>query len=128
MNQIDFAVWAPSKEIWLQSWIAAGILDADGNAAPGYSDRIETTADTWPGIILKAGEPVAGWHCNVRVAGTLAAQFPSTEAAWQWAIATFGLTQQPADTVTGFPAGWRSPQGVTYCDPASFSSPSNVWA
>lgn len=126
-NIIDFAIWAPDQATWLESWIAAGILDADGNPTEQYSDHIATTAGTWPGVVTKNGAAVTGWHCNVRVAGALAARFPDVATAWQWAVVTFGLSQQPADPATGFPAGWRSPQGVTYCDPTEFRSPSNVW-
>lgn len=40
----------------------------------------------------------------------------------------FVITEQPADQTTGFPAGYRNADGVTYCDVRDLSSPSNVWA
>jgi hypothetical protein len=131
---IDFGVWAPSEAVFWQTWIDAGICTAPHVFAAAYAG-IQTNAATWPGIVETAeGEPVPGWHTNVRVAGPLVAAFtagrPATGTVWERtnAAAVFGLTSQPADPDTGFPAGMRSSSGVTYCDPSAFASPSNVWA
>lgn len=139
---IHFGVWAPDEETFWQSWIEAGIVEVvDGQRrykAP-YAGHIDTTT-SWDGRVRKEGVVVPGWHTNVRVWGPLEAQFaqglPQYDEdghllpVWQrtHAAAYFGLTQQPADEATGFPAGYRSAAGVTYADVADFSSPSNVWA
>lgn len=140
---IIFGVHAPDEATFWQSWVEAGIVEiVDGKRrlkAP-YAGNMDTTADSWGGIITKDGEVVPGWHCNVRVWGDLEQQFifglaQADEAGallsiWQrtHAATFFGLTLQAADETTGFPAGYRSAAGVTYADTADFSSPSNVWA
>jgi hypothetical protein len=116
---------------------------------------ISTTADSWHGkIISNPGNPeadppvaptyISGWHCNVIVYGPSLID-PTMEGSltygldqhdadgnlksiWDrtWADLVFSLTPQPADPTTGFPAGYRNATGVTYCDPAEFSSPSNI--
>ena len=43
-----------------------------------------------------------------------------------WAAEVFGLTAQPADPETGFPAGMRNTAGVTYADPMDIHTPTNV--
>ena len=70
----------------------------------------------------------------MRVFGALESSFkagcPEVGTIWErtHAAQAFGLSLQPADPVTGFPAGMRSPSGVVYADTNDFSSPSNVWA
>lgn len=130
---IAFGVWAPDEATFWQSWIDAGICSAPNVFTPEYRG-IEVTT-TWPGIVINGeGEPVPGWHCNVRVVGPLEAEFtyglPQEGTIWErtWAAEVFGLTPQESDPVTGFPAGYRNGSGVTYADPAAFLSPSNVWA
>lgn len=131
---IEFGVWAPDQDTFWSTWIAAGIATEAGLLAASYADCIQTTAGSWDGIVSHAGVPVPGWHCNVRVFGALEAQFtaglPQTGSIWERtrAAQVFSLTQQPADPVTGFPAGMRSQTGVVYADAADFTSPSNVWA
>jgi len=141
---ILFGVWSPDQSTFWQSWIGAGIATEPGVLAPTYAQCVQTTADSWHGIVAKQTgtdgdgnpvlEPVPGWHCNVRVFGAVEAQFtaglPQTGSIWERtrAAQVFGLTEQPADPETGFPAGMRSPAGVVYADCNDFSSPSNVWA
>jgi len=131
---IEFGLWAPSREAVIQSWVAAGILDVNGIPTPDYSG-VQMT-DSWPGII----DGVAGYHCNVRVSGPLVAEMtyglPQHDAGGNlldvfdrtWAAQIFQLTAQPADPVTGFPAGMRNSAGVTYCDIRDIVTPSCVWA
>jgi len=129
-------VWAPDEATFRQSWIDAGIL-ADG---PGYQftadyPGVEITATQgWPGII----EGVPGWHCNVIVTGPLVDELTYGLAQRgddgellsvfdrTWATHIFALTEQPADEVTGFPAGYRTSSGVTYCDMRDLATPANV--
>lgn len=85
-------------------------------------------------------EPVPGWHANVHVYGDLAAEMTYGLAQTDvdgnmldvfdrtWATHIFALTEQSADPVTGFPAGYRNSDGVTYCDSRDLSSPTCVWA
>lgn len=95
---IRFGVWSPSRAIWEQSWITAGIfepqLDEDGQPtgrlqfSEPYRGQIQHNADSWPGIITKVDGVyedgveitppvlVPGWHTNVIVYGeSLLAQF-----------------------------------------------------
>lgn len=131
---IQFGVWSPDQATFWASWVQAGIATEAGTLAPTYQDGIQTTAGSWDGIVSHAGVPVPGWHCNVRVFGAIEQQFtaglPQTGSIWvrTRAAQVFGLTQEPADPDTGFPAGMRSQSGVVYADAADFSSPSNVWA
>lgn len=133
---IEFGVYAPDEETFWQSWQSAGIVDEDRRFKPEYFNGVQTTAGAWSGQI----EGVNGWHCNVRVYGPLAAEMtyglPQTDANGNlldifdrtWAAEVFQLTEQPADPTTGFPAGYRNSNGVTYADSRNFSSPANVWA
>lgn len=152
---IEFAVWAPDEETFRQSWIAAGILqDEDGYVySPAYSGVECSATQGWNGLIIKTpavldedGNEVTpavmvdGWHCNVRVTGQLVAEMThglsqytaggSLKSVFDrtWATHIFQLNQQPADTATGFPAGYRSAQGVTYSDMAKINTPANVRA
>lgn len=136
---IEFGVWAPSEAAFFDSWIAAGICDAERRLSPPYDTCVATTAGTWQGVVARDGEPVAGWHCNVRVWGAVEASFTSGIEQYDehgnlrdalertWAADAFSLTEQPADPATGFPAGWRSPSGVVYTDSRNFTSPACVW-
>jgi hypothetical protein len=148
---ITFGVWAPDEATFWASWQAAGIVDANRNFKPEYSNGIQLTT-SWGGQVVKTpavmdgmtvvtpAVMVPGWHCNVRVYGQLEAEFTyglaQTDANGDvkdifdrtWAAEVFTLTEQAADPVTGFPAGYRNSQGVTYTDARNFSSPSNVWA
>lgn len=135
---ILFDVWAPSAQVFWQSWIDAGICSAPGVYRAPYAGCVETTADNpltaWPGIVFREGVAVPGWHVNVRVGGVIEASFragcPDVGTIWETthAAEAFSLTRQAADPVTGFPAGMRSSSGVVYADAAAFSTPSNVWA
>lgn len=156
MSTIDFAVWAPDEATFWQGWIAAGIVDADHNPTPEYANGFvisDQTSQGWTpsratGQMIDDGEgnmfpemaPVPGWHANVRVYGDLAAEMmyglnQTDEDGTMldvfdrtWATHVFQLTEQPADPVTGFPAGFRNTDGVTYCDSRDLSSPTCVWA
>lgn len=148
MTDIRFGVWAPSEAEFWSSWVARGICTEPGVFAPAYAGCLQTTARTWPGVVFRTqpvvdvetheivtpAEVVPGWHCNVIVTGALVEQFtagcPATGTIWErtHAAAVFGLTEQPEDPETGFPAGMRSAAGVTYCDAEAFTSPANVWA
>lgn len=147
---INFGVWAPDEATFWSSWQAAGIVDASRDLNPGYTEM--QIATSWPGIVVKTPAVmdgmtvvtpavlVPGWHTNVRVYGSLAAQFtaglPQTDAQGALlplftrtrAAQVFGLSPQAADPDTKFPAGMRNSTGVTYCDVTEFKSPSNVWA
>lgn len=137
---ILFGVWAPSEQVFWDTWIAAGICAAPHEYLPPYAGCVDTTAGAWAGIVYKNGVPVPGWHVNVRVYGDveelMRAGKPQCDAEgnpldlWQSTRATeiFQLSNQPADAATGFPAGMRAASGVTYADARAFSSPSNVWA
>ena len=140
--KLFFCIWSPDMATFLQSFQAAGILDQDGNPVGQYAGSIELST-SWNGIVTKQtgvdanGNPiietVPGWHCNVRVSGAIAEQFtaglPQEGTIWERtrAAQAFAITLQPADPVTGFPAGMRNAQGVRFADPSEFSSPSNVW-
>lgn len=157
MSTIDFCVWAPDEATFWAGWIAAGIvaLDPDtGRHVPTAEYRngfviSDQTSQGWvptrpTGAVDDDGnpimEPVPGWHANVRVYGDLAAEMTyglnQVDADGNvldvfdrtWATHVFQLTQQPADPVTKFPAGYRNSDGVTYCDTRDLKSPSNVWA
>jgi len=153
---IDFGVWSPDEATFWASWITAGIALEPYKLAPGYTGMSLSTQSQQGWTPTKATGnmvqdafgnqvpervPVSGWHCNVRVydpqliamfthgldqtdeQGNIKPLFDRT-----WAKEVFQLTEQPADPTTGFPAGFRNSQGCTYCDVASFSSPSNTWA
>lgn len=146
MSEIRFGVWAPSKAVFVQSWLDAGIFDLDAETgdprvAPAYTG-IETNMASWDGLVSRTpgGVAVPGWHTNVVVYGpALIAQFtyglPQTEvdgnllSVWQrtHAATAFGLTYRDANAETGFPAGYQSAEGVTYADAAAFTSPANVF-
>lgn len=147
---IEFSLWSPDEATFWQSWIDAGICSAPREFTAAYpgimiSDQssqgwtpTRATGEIVDGVPVMA--PVPGWHANARVHGPLVAEMTygleQTDEDGNllsvfdrtWANLIFHLTQQPADLATGFPAGWRSATGVTYCDPRYFSSPSNVWA
>jgi hypothetical protein len=148
MSEITFAVHAPSAESFWQSWIAAGICTAPHEYADGYRDHIEVR-DWGSGQItsttLVDGEPVTvvkpGWFANVRVTGTVAAQFmaglPQTDAEgnmlplWErtHAASAFGLEWRDRDETTGFPAGYvRYTEGgvVAYTDMSQIATPYEV--
>lgn len=151
MSRIDFALWSPTEATFWQDWTTAGIVTEPYQFTPSYPGIIisDQTKQGWvptraTGQLDQDGRPimeaVPGWHANVRIEGPLVDQFtaglPQTDAQGKLlplfqrthATAFFGLTQQPADATTGFPAGMRSKTGVHYCDPTTFKSPSNVWA
>lgn len=156
---LDFAVWAPDRQTFDQSWINAGIFERDdqGNIRftpeyPGISISAqdeEGWAPTRPtGQIIDDGtgnmiaevEVVPGWHANVRVSGAVADAM--TQGLNQYdadgnlkniferthAVDVFGLTEQPLDPATNFPAGYRNSTGVTYADLVDLKSPTNCWA
>lgn len=138
--KLFFGCWSPSEAVFWQSWISAGICTAPNEFASRYAGQVEVST-SWSGIVAKAdGTTVPGWHCNVRIEDALAEEFAyglnqiDAEGVMlplfdrTWAAEVFGLTYQPADPVTGFPAGMRDNTGVTYADPAAFRSPSLVWA
>ncbi len=137
---INFGVWAPSQEVFWQTWIDAGICSAPGEYVPPYLGGVDTTAGAWDGIVYKNGNAVPGWHCNVMVFGALSDLMSqglspcdvagNPKSVWDRTHAKdfFQLTLEPANPETGFPAGYRSPSGVTYADAASFTSPANAWA
>ena len=142
---IDFAVRAPDEATFWQAWENAGIVgyDAERNrefAAEYREIAISSqTSDGWVPT-RSDGEIVPGWHANVRVYGDLALQMtaglPQYDADGNLldvfqrthAVQVFGLTEQPTDPVSGFPAGYRNSTGVHYADTAHLKSPSNVWA
>lgn len=150
---IEFAIWSPDEATFRQSWIDAGILlDQPGYVfAPEYPGIEITATQRWGGTIVKTPAVVdesfnvitpavivAGWHCNARVTGQVAAEMSygieqyDAEGSLKnvfdrtWATNVFALSEQPADPVTGFPAGYRNTQGVTYADPRDISTPANV--
>jgi hypothetical protein len=148
---LTFGIWSPDEATFWTSWRNRGIVDAQNNFMPEYSNGIQLTT-SWGGQVVKTpavmdgttvvtpAVMVPGWHCNARVFGSLEQQFiyglNQVDENGQlldifdrtWAAEVFGLTEQPADPDTGFPAGWRNGVGITYTDSRNFSSPSNVWA
>ena len=137
--KIDFAVWAPDEATFWQSWIARGICTAPYQWTPDYpgiqiSDQIQ---QGWTPT-REDGSPVPGWHANVRITWPLVAEFTHSLAQYgedgdllplferTWAAEVFGLTAQPADNETGFPAGMRNSSGVTYADARDIHTPTNV--
>ena len=137
--KIDFAVWSPTEEVFWNSWIARNICTAPYQWTPDYpgiqiSDQIQ---QGWTPM-REDGSPVPGWHANVRITGPLVAEFThmleqygedgDLLPLWDrtWAAEVFGLTDQPADPETGFPAGMRNTAGVTYADPMDIHTPTNV--
>jgi len=139
--KIDFAVWAPTEETFWQSWIARGICTAPYQWTPDYPgiQISDQTAQGWTPM-REDGSHVPGWHANVRITGPLVAEFTHTLEQYDedgdllplfdrtWASEVFGLTAQPADPVTGFPAGMRNSTGVTYADLRDIRTPANTWA
>ena len=151
---IDFGVWAPDEATFWASWEAAGIIEYDVDGNRHYTAEyqgIEVTS-SWPGIVTKTPAVededgniitpavlVSGWHCNVRVTGPLVAEMTyglpqhnedgtlKDVLMRTWAMQLFGLEWSEADPVTGFPAGCRNADGITYSDTRNFSSPDNVW-
>lgn len=91
------------------------------------------------GNLVEEELPVDAWHANVRVMGPLVDQMtagkPQVDAEGNplsvfdrtWAVQIFNLTWREADPTTGFPAGYRSAQGVQYADPRDLKTPTNVW-
>lgn len=138
-GQIDLAVWAPDQQTFWSSWKQAGIVDAQRAFTPEYPG-IQVSDQTTQGWTPTDhdGNPVPGWHANVRVAGPLVQEFtyglnqtgengdvlPLFERTW--AAEVFGLTEQPADPQTGFPAGMRNSAGVTYADTRDIRTPTNI--
>ena len=155
-NILDFGVWAPTEQVFWDSWITAGICTAPRVFSPGYGgiQISDQTSQGWTptkatgnmitdafGNLVPERVPVSGWHANVRVydpalIAELTYGLAQTDAQGNllplfdrtWAKEVFQLTEQPADPITGFLAGFRNSQGVTYADVRDFSSPSNVWA
>ena len=156
-NTLSFGVWAPDEATFWQSWVTAGICTGPWQFTAEYAGKLQLSTQTqqgWTptkatgnmvqdamGNLVPERIPVPGWHANVRVfdPATIAQftwQRPQTDAQGNllplfdrtWAAEVFQLTPQAADPVTGFPAGYRNTQGVTYADPNDFSSPTNVWA
>jgi hypothetical protein len=153
---IEFGIWASDEATFWDSWIAAGIATAPYAIASGYSNSLILSTQSqqgWcptratgqmveglGGVMVPEIVPVAGWHANVRVSGPLEVEFTyglaqrdedgAPVSMWDrtWAKEVFGLTYQESNPETGFPAGYRSAQGVVYCDIADLSSPTNVWA
>lgn len=153
---LDFRCWAPDEATFWASWITAGIATAPYTLAAGYQGISLSTQSQqgWTptkatgnmvqdafGNLVPERVAVPGWHTNVRVYDpALIAEFTyglnQTDANGQllnlfdrtWAKEVFQLTEQPADPVTGFPAGFRNSSGVTYADVRDFSSPTNTWA
>lgn len=136
---IQFGVWAPSEQVFWDTWIAAGICSAPHEFLPPYAGSVDTNASSWDGIVYKNSVAVQGWHTNVRVYGDveemMRAGRPQCDengdplSVWDStrAMQVFQLTEQPADPATGFPAGRRSASGVVYADVRDFSSPANVF-
>lgn len=136
---IEFAVWAPDRDTFWNSWIKAGICSAPSEYLPPYRNCVTTMDEAWDGTVFKNGELIPGWHTNVWVQGDLEdlmrAGKPQCDAngdpvsLWEStrAMDFFQLTLQPADPVTGFPAGRRSASGVVYADVRDFSSPANMF-
>lgn len=132
---IYFGVWAPSEQVFWQSWIDAGICNEQRVFAQGYAGYIDISDQTVQGWIpTRDGVVIPGWHANIRVWGALEAEFtygrPQTGSVWDrtWAKEIFLLQEQPASEETGFPAGYRNSVGVTYTDSTDFTNPRNVWA
>lgn len=140
MTEIRFAVWAPDEATFWASWQQAGIVDAERNVMPEYSNGFaisDQTSQGWRPVDAD-GIPVPGWHANVLVYGDLAAEMiyglrqtdeygvPLDVFDRTWATHIFQLTYQDADPETKFPAGYRSSQGVTYCDARDIKTPTNV--
>lgn len=152
---LSFGVWAPSEDIFWQSWIARGICTKPYTFAQGYSG-IETTT-SWGGIVTQTPaviDPktmqvitpavlVPGWHTNVRVTNPDIVsqmtygleQVDSKGKQYNLWLRTraaqfFGLTPVATDPTTKFPMGMMGDPkfGVRYCDPSAFVSPRNVWA
>lgn len=139
-NEIPFALWSPDEDVFWNSWIIAGICTEPHVYTPEYPGIFmsDQTSQGW--IPKKNGEIVLGWHANVYISGPLVEQFtyglPQFDQDGNllplfdrtWAAEVFRLTEQPADPVTGFPAGFRNADGVTYCDIRDLKSPTNVRA
>lgn len=134
---ITFALRSPSRDVFIQSWQNAGILDAGEALTPAYANDVQIDEI---GTIEKNGTPIAGWHCNVRVFGAteqaMTAGLPQVAEDGSpiplfertRAALVFGLTQRDADPVTGFPAGMRDVANISYCDLSDINTPSRVWA
>ena len=139
--KIDFAVWSPDEETFWSSWQARGICTAPYAWTPDYPG-IQISDQTQQGWtpMREDGSPVPGWHANVRITGALVWEFTNGLEQYDaegnelplfertWAAEVFGLTAQPADNETGFPAGMRNSAGVTYADPRDIRTPANTWA
>jgi hypothetical protein len=137
---IEFAVWAPDRDTFWNSWIKAGICSAPSEYLPPYRNCVTTMDEAWDGTVFKNGELVPGWHTNVRVMGELEEQMragmPQCDAEgnplsiWEstGAIEAFRLEWKDKDEVTGFPRGYRSTDGVVYADIKDIKSPSIMFA
>lgn len=148
---LEFGIWSPDEMTFWQSWITAGICTAPCEWTPEYSDLIQLT--DWhsgripipathdeEGNVVTPASLKAGWFANCRVSRSLALEFTHGREQYDaegnlldifdrtWAAEVFGLSEQPANLETGFPAGWRNSLGVTYTDMRNILTPYNVWA
>ena len=136
---IQFGVWAPTEQVFWDTWIEAGICSAPNEYVAPYAGCADTTSTAWDGIVYKNGAAVPGWHTNVRVYGDLEelmrAGKPQCDengdplSLWESTRAreVFRLTWRDADPETNFPAGYQSPSGVVYADINDLKSPSVVF-
>jgi hypothetical protein len=147
MSEINFAVRAPDEATFWSSWQAAGICTAPHEYTPEYRDHIEVR-DWGSGQITTQtgvdgnGDPImsvkSGWYANVRVTGSLVAEFThgldqynedgTLKSIWDrtWATMVFQLEWQDRDPATNFPAGYFNSQGVSYADMADIVTPYEV--
>jgi len=142
---LSFAIWAPDEQTFWQSWVSAGICTEPYIWTPEYSDLIQLT--DWHGgkipLLDEQGEVTGvkpGWFANCRISGRLAQELTTgldqydedgnlkDVFARSRLVDVLGLTAQPADSETGFPAGWRNSAGVAYTDMRNVRTPYNVWA
>lgn len=131
-TEIEFGVWSPDEATFWQSWIVAGICSSPGVFTAQYPGVTYSTQEDW-------AQPMKpGFRLNVLVTGPLVAEMTYGLNQYDengvlldvldrtWAKEIFGLIDQPADPVSGFPAGCRNGTGVTYCDVRKFATPTNV--
>lgn len=153
---LDFALRATSEKDFWDSWILAGICSAPNEFTREYPgiQMTDKTSQGWAperttgrmtvddfGNKVEEKEPVPGWHCNVKVTGTLVKEFEYGLDKYNeddtlknifdrtWAKEVFGLKWQDVDPMSGFPAGYKNAAGtVTYCDTQDIKTPTNTWA
>lgn len=125
IDSIKFGVWAPTKEIFVQSWVDADIwsLDLETNTYV-YSDGYQgifCNMDTWPGIIVKTPgtydsegneltppELIPGWHTNVLVHGQdLLQQFTA-------GLEQYETVEIEGETVTRLKSLWERTHAATF--------------